>query len=347
MKKIVFVSGRLGGGGSERVLTLIANSLRTVGYDVTILTFFYNELEANNYNNQCPVVSIEYSNSIDQVFKIRKEIKAINPDVVIAFEYYIAIKVVFACLGLNIKTIVSERNNPHMIDHMRLKKILRDISYKKADVLVCQTNDAKSYFYEKGVKSIKVIPNPIKDNLPIWNVECVNKSVINYCRLEEQKNLELLINSFADVHKQFPDFSLHIYGEGTLKEKLELLIKTLSLDNCTFIHPFTKNIHEIVSKSYMFVSSSDFEGLSNSLLESLAIGIPVVTTDCPIGGARMVIEDGVNGLLTEVGNKDMMVDKMKKLIVDVDFAIKLSKNELEIRDKLSLKAITDMWIGTL
>lgn len=346
MKKIVFVSGRLGGGGSERVLTLIANALRSLGYNVTILTFFYNELELNNYNNQCKVVSIEYSNKIDQIIKIRKEIKAINPDVVIAFEYYIAIKVIFACLGLSTRTIVSERNNPHMIDHMHLKKILRDYSYKKADILVCQTDDAKNYFYKKGIKNIKVIPNPIKDNLPVWNHHA-NKSIINYCRLEEQKNLQLLIKSFAEVHKEFPDFSLNIYGEGSLKDELEILIHKLSLENCVYINPFTKDIHKIVSNSYMFVSSSNFEGLSNSLLESLAIGIPVITTDCPIGGAKMVIEDGVNGLLTEVGNKEMMVRKIKQLILNNDYAINLSKNELKIREKLSLKEVTNMWIDIL
>lgn len=343
MKKIVFISGRLGGGGSERVLTLIANALRKLGHDVTILTFFFDKSDVNNYNNQCPVISIEYSNSIDQMSKMRKKIKAINPDIVIAFEYYIAIKAIFACEGLKIKTIVSERNDPHMIDHLKIKKLLRNIAYKKADILVCQTNDAKKYFCDKGIENIEVILNPIKDNLPLWSAENANNTIVNYCRLEEQKNLPLLINSFNQVRKQFPQFSLHIYGEGTLRNELQLLIDSLSLDKYVFIHPFTKNIHEIVSKSYMFVSSSNYEGLSNSLLESLAIGIPVISTDCPIGGAKMVIENGVNGILTEVGNEEMMATKMKELITNLDFVINLSKNEQKIREKISLESITEMW----
>ena len=68
----------------------------------------------------------------------------------------------------------------------------------------------------------------------------------------------------------------------------------------------------------MFVSSSDFEGISNSMLEALGMGLPVVVTDCPVGGARMVIKSGENGILVPVGDTQAMYEAMRSVLKDPD-----------------------------
>ncbi|KAA2318184.1 glycosyltransferase, partial [Bacteroides caccae] len=95
------------------------------------------------------------------------------------------------------------------------------------------------------------------------------------------------------------------------------------------------------------VSTSDFEGLSNSMLEALSMGLPTICTDCPCGGARMVIEDGVNGFLIPVNNQKSLVDKMLLIAGSSELTIKLSNNALKINNKLNVDNICKQWISLL
>lgn len=93
----------------------------------------------------------------------------------------------------------------------------------------------------------------------------------------------------------------------------------------------------------MFVSSSSFEGLSNSMLEAMAIGLPTICTDCPCGGARMIIINGVNGILVPNGDKDALAQAMAQVADDSKLAAYLSKNAMKIREDLSIKKIARLW----
>ena len=94
----------------------------------------------------------------------------------------------------------------------------------------------------------------------------------------------------------------------------------------------------------MFVSSSDYEGMSNSMLEAMAMGLPCVCTDCPAGGARAVIKDGENGLLTPVGDSHALYLAMKKIAENPGLANKLSQNSVKIRNKQSVDKIIKKWM---
>lgn len=339
MKNVTFVSGRLGGGGSERVLTLIANQMRRDGYNVSIIAFGQMD---KAYDNECPVTILKFTNDFNQIAALRKEIKKQVSDVVIAFEYYVGMKTVLATRGLGIKVIVSERNDPHKLDAQPLKKFLRNLLYGWANAIVCQTDDAKAYFSSRIQKKATVICNPVKNGLPHWSGE-KSHTIINYCKLEKQKNLPLLIDSFGLIKDKYPDWNLEIYGEGSEKQKLLDLIESKGLQDSVKIYSFAENIHEIAATKYMFVSSSDFEGISNSMLEAMAMGMPVICTDCPIGGAKMVIENGRNGLLVNTGNKAELASAMDSLICDYDMTIKMAENAKKIRDRYALPSITKEW----
>ena len=252
------------------------------------------------------------------------------------------LKTVLATRGLGIKVVVSERNDPHKLDAQPLKKYLRNLLYGWANTIVCQTDDAKTYFSNRIQKKAVVICNPIKNGLPLWSGE-QSHTIINYCKLEKQKNLPLLIDSFGVIKDKYPDWSLEIYGEGSEKQKLIDLIKSKGLQESVKIYPFAENIHEIAATKYMFVSSSDFEGISNSMLEAMAIGMPVVCTDCPIGGAKMVIENGRNGLLVDTGNKTELANAMDYLICNYTNAKILADEAKKIREKYTLSSIAIEW----
>ena len=93
----------------------------------------------------------------------------------------------------------------------------------------------------------------------------------------------------------------------------------------------------------MYVSSSDYEGQSNSMLEAMAIGLPCICTDCPSGGARAVINPGINGLLVPVGNTDKLADAMRDMLLYPEEACSMGINASKIRDKRSPELIAQEW----
>ena len=112
----------------------------------------------------------------------------------------------------------------------------------------------------------------------------------------------MLIRAFAKIASKYPDYTLFIYGEGPLRRDLEILIKTLHLGNQVFLQGFKKNIHEFISDAEFFILSSDFEGLSNALLEAMCMGIPCITTN--VSGIDEVIHDKINGVLVSPGDEE-------------------------------------------
>ena len=193
---------------------------------------------------------------------------------------------------------------------------------------------------KKGI----IIPNPINGNLPERYVGERRKAIVAACRLHPQKNLPMLIEAFYLIHKSYPEYILEIYGQGAEKEKIENLAKKLGIEDRIYMPGFIDNILDKINSAAMYVSSSDYEGISNSMLEALALGVPSVVTDCPVGGARMMINDGENGILVPVGDATKFAQSMDRILRDKEFAEKLSTNAYRIREKLPLKAIAQEWL---
>ena len=159
-----------------------------------------------------------------------------------------------------------------------------------------------------------------------------------------------MAHAFALLHKEYPEYCLRIIGdtlneEGVLVQKeLEKDIQRLGIQECVEFLPFSKYVHEEILKDGMYVNSSDYEGMSNAMLEAMAIGLPVLCTDCPIGGARAIIEDEKNGLLVPVGDVDRLYQAMKQIVEDKELADRLSSNAVLIREELSLENIAKKWM---
>lgn len=343
MKKILFVTNSLWNGGAQRVLLLLARGFADKAYDVKIISV--NKV-AKSYDDS---LIVEFLGELgktpsrkEKINGMRRAIKNYRPEVVISFEYFLNMETIIATRGLKVKVIVSERNDPAQQKDREFLNFMRNFLYKRADVLVCQTPDAKLYFPKKVQKHTVVIPNPIKSGLPLWH-GAESDTIINFCRLEKQKNLRLLIDAFLLLHNNYPDSKLAIYGDGKERDNLIDYIAANNLSECVFIHWAIKEIHHIASSCRMFVSSSDYEGLSNSMLEAMAMGMPVICTDCPCGGARMVINDGENGLLVPVGDKESLYRAMKSVWEDRAFAVRLSNNAKKIVRELSEERILEKW----
>ena len=97
----------------------------------------------------------------------------------------------------------------------------------------------------------------------------------------------------------------------------------------------------------MYVLSSDYEGISNSLLEAMAIGLPVIATDCPCGGCRLCIENEKNGLLVPVGDDKAMAEAMGRIAAEPKKADSMGKTASKIAERFSIRHISGEWIALI
>lgn len=248
------------------------------------------------------------------------------------------------------KLIISERGDPCQSLGTRTTMSFVRNEFQKADKFVFQSPDVQKWYEENtGVRGT-VIFNPIKADLPEHFTGERRKAIVNFCRIAKEKNLLLLLDAFDKFSEAFPDYELHIYGDALSESDIryyenavEKKNSLVSKDKIRFF-PARKDIHNVIRDYSMFVSSSDFEGMSNSMLEAMALGLPCVCTDCPAGGARAVIKDGENGLLVPVNDAVALADAMCRVVSVDGLAEKLTRNSVKVCEEQALEKIIDKWM---
>lgn len=350
-EKIIFVSISMRGGGTERVISLLANHWVNNGKAVDIMMIGDNAVEYE-LDERVNVYSVSEATGgslwgrIKRLLQMRKIFLENAKAVVIAMGTVSAMFTSVALMGLRRNFILSERNDPNRLNHRPIKgyeKFIRNILYKKANHIVFQTHMAEECFNGSLRKKGTIILNPLNISSIAEEVNVREHSIITAGRLTKQKNHELLIDAFEEFGKTCEDYKLYIYGKGELEENIRQYIAKKGLDSKAFVMGFADNIHQIFQKGGIYVSSSDWEGISNSLAEAMACRIPVVATNCPMGGSAMLIKSGENGVLIEPGDKDALVKALLRLASDKDYYDGISKAGGNITDRLAVAKIAEEW----
>lgn len=320
MKKIDIITKAMTSGGAERVIAQLANYFVMRGICCRIITTDDREVmyPLNEKVKVVPIGEKSDNKVIDRVQRykaIRKLVLLEKPDVVLSMPEDTGIYVILALLGTGIPVYVSERNNPWVMPDVKVTRFLRKVAYPFATGLIFQTEMAKSFFSPKLQKKGIVLQNPVDAaRIPEPYAGKREKRFVAVGRLEPQKNFPLLIKAFAEFNKEEPDYKLTIYGEGRERGKLENLIKDLGLQNNIELPGRDKDVLNKINSAAAFILSSDYEGMPNALIESMCMGMPIISTDCPSGGPRELICDGKNGLLVRVNDINGMTDAMKKIV---------------------------------
>lgn len=306
--KILFYISTIRGGGAARVMVNIANGLLEKGYDICFVTNFPadHEYKLSDKIKRISLEKTEYRGNvifknIGRIIGLRKIIKKEKPVVSVAFMGENNFRLIVASAGLPTKTVVSVRNDPNREYSRKGTKELANLLYSKADGVVFQTKDAQAFFKQKIQKKSKIIFNQVDEKFFNENYE-IGEYIVACGRLSKQKNYPVMLKAFAEVLKERPHEQLRIYGEGELKDELIMLTRNLGISESVHFMGFSMSMNEVYKNAKLLVMTSDYEGMPNAVLEALASSVPVVSTDCPCGGPKMVIRDEINGYLVPVGD---------------------------------------------
>jgi len=361
-RRILFVSPSLAGGGAERNIVWLANYFAENSTDCALVSISGESADAYQLDSRVNRVALSLDTetrsffhsvaaNIDRYRQLRKSIKAFQPDIVVSFVTSANVISVFAARSLSIPVIVSERNYPPAMRLRSYWKWLRRHTYRLSDVVVSQTELGAQWLRQNtSSKKVLVVPNPVihpvistaPTLLPNDYVNENVKVLLAVGNASRQKGFDILVHAFGKVSDQFNDWCLVIIGDGT-PQALKELIADQQLHKKIIVPGRAGNMAAWYSRADVFVLSSRYEGFPNVLLEAMASGVPVVSTDCNTGPAD-IIDSGVNGLLTPTEDPDAMAAALEKLMSDEILRLKLGSSAKEVQQRFSPQSIYSCWI---
>ncbi|WP_186431542.1 glycosyltransferase [Clostridium sp. BSD9I1] len=329
-ERIDIIINVLHGGGAEKVCVNLSNKLIEKKYDVRLIVMDLSDAVYKDYlDKNIKVIHLNKKSIKKSIRSILTYLIREKPKRILTFNYSFAIILVilrkifhleFQIIARNMNTL-SKQGNRSRIAEFLIKRL-----YKNVDLLISQSqNMAEDLIKNYGFagNQIKVINNPIsliiEEKVKSLNYSKKmpknNKEVLYMGRLVPQKGLEFLLSAFNMCLKIKSDLKLKIVGEGPLRKELEKKAKELGISDRVIFKNFTHDVVECYKDASVTVLSSYYEGFPNVLIESIAVGTPIVAFDCP-SGPREIIENGINGFLVEYQNIE---DLCKKILMALDY----------------------------
>lgn len=353
-RRVTFVLPALGAGGSEHVVSMLANRLTHSGVPSSIITFEqpgtqpYYPLVPGVLHRQLGLPPgsngglRRYGDSISRISRLRAAFRQDRPALVVAFLTRTNILSVLAATGLDIPVIVSERNNPEVQDPGAAWNLLRRFTYPRAHGLITMTRGALEHFPPAMRRRGWVIPN-----MADWTIQrdihqAGPKVFTAVGRLVPQKGFDLLIDAFAAVADAHPDWILRIWGEGPDRAALEQQVARRGMNGRIELPGISDGPGSWIKSADAFVLSSRFEGWGLVLGEAMAAGLPAVSFNCHWGPAEM-IADGQDGLLVPPDDPAALGAAMARLMGDADLRARFGKAAAASMQRFAPEHVLKNW----
>jgi glycosyltransferase involved in cell wall biosynthesis len=362
--RILIFTHSLAGGGAERVAANMANYWDEKGWRVTVVTLAGLEKDFYSLNSSVhritlnqdqessnPIVGL-YRNLV-RVISLRTILKQERPSIALSLMWSCNILLALASYGLKgLTTIGSEHTHPPKARASFIWRGLRKWSYGGLSAVTALTTQTAIWIKENTTaRHVVVIQNAIK--WPIPKSEPIvlpadkgflpeHKVILAVGRLVKLKQIDALIEAFSGVSSNCPDWRLAIVGDGPEREALEKLITEKALQDKIALVGLAGNVGDWYGVADIYVMTSVYEGLPNTLIEALSYGVPAISFDCD-SGPREIIRHGIDGFLVPPNDVVSLTAKLDELIRNYDLRDQLSTKAKEARDRFSLERVSEEW----
>lgn len=342
--KILFTIPTLQAGGAERVLVNLLNYWAS-REDLELVLLVHEGKNSKPFYPIDPKIRILYTGhwrgwkKLFLFFSTYHYIRKIKPDIVIGFILWNYIITAIASRIARIPCIVAERSSLHVVQNFFVKWI-RGFACQVADCIVVQTERAKTMILKSFREKTSVIYNPLVISIQKINYKATH--IVAAGRLSKEKEFDILIKAFAVLVKDYPQWTLTIWGEGPTRASLEKLIFSKRLETSVFLPAFTGQLFNELSKASIFALSSRFEGMPNALAEAMGLGLAVVSTDC-LTGPRELIDDKKDGFLVPVGDIEELAKALKRLMDDESLRKDFGQRAAKKMKRYNIKTIAALW----
>lgn len=355
-KKILLLIHSNSFGGAEKILFWLAEKLCSNDNRVTIINLMESDNGTNYKREVSPSISIltpsgrkRIKHLNELVFTI-KTIKKYKPDIVLSFT-----RLPNAVAGVSgwlthTPTIISERSDPRVWYNSMLVAFLMKRASELAQLCVFQTEGAQAVASKIWEKKSTVIANPIflPDDFVRDSKSFRNKTVVSLGRFENyQKRYDVLLDGFKIFHDKHPEYRLRLFGTGPDENQIKVWVHEKKLDDIVQFMGLSLNPFKDLKHDGIFTITSDFEGIPNSLLEAMSIGLPVVATDCEPGGARMLIQNNFNGLIVPKNDSAALAEALGRFADDEVFAESCASNAKDVINRFGEEKIFADWISAM
>ena len=348
-EKILFVTHKLNIGGAAKMMKYAATIAKKTFSQVSMVSI-NDSTRVKDVPGEISVISMGINPKprvlwqICAVWKLRNFLKNDDSKYVCTFVTQVALITKVAAVGLNKVIISAERSDPYTLS--KLWKLVAKWIFRNSDYSLFQLPDARDFYELKDLARSFVIPNPILHNRSSATPNFGNrkKTIVSAGRFVKEKRFEVLIEAFAIVHKKYPSYRLVIYGSGPFLNKYNLQVSRLGIKDSVDFQGYVDNFESVVRDEGIFVLSSLFEGIPNTLIEAMSVGTPCVATNCTPGGPKMLTENGKNGILIPVNDPIIMAQAIMYLLDNPHEYEKYSRNAVRVCEMLKEEKIQNMWL---
>ena len=357
-KKITFFLTSLVGGGAENVCVNLANGMSHKGWEIDLVVLNLNNADyLNRLSSKVKLNVLNVNHVSFSILQIAKYLIKNPPKKVLVFNYELTVALLFVRIFFFQKFKIIARNNT-TLSQVRLKlrnkkstvlRWLMNIIYFKVDHVINQCKSMEEDIlsvYPRLKGKTNYIFNPVNFEVEQFsNAEKIIEKenfILFVGRLEKEKGVHFCINAFSKLIQYHPNLRLKIIGKGSQEDDLKDLAKKLNIYNKIDFDGFSNNLINEYCKAKVLILTSFFEGFPNVLLESITLGTPVVSFNCPSGPSE-IIKDGINGYLVSHLSLDDLILKIK-LALDTNFNSLVVK---ETADQFNNEKILSEYINIL
>lgn len=359
LRVLLFIHS-LHGGGAERVAADLSAHWAGMGREVMVVT--QASADGDVYTLH-PKVRREvlhtageggglrgiWSN-VQRVRALRRVIKAFRPDIVLGMMTTASVLSVLASTGLACRVIATEHTHPPSQTLSGFWRRLRRLTYPRAARVVALTRGTALWIEQHVPGSrLAVIPNPVHWPLPKGEPVLAPASndgrrrLLAVGRLHADKGFDLLLQAYARLAPSHPDWDLVILGEGGERRALQAQVREAGLQDRVSLPGRAGNVGDWYQSADLYVLTSRFEGLSNTLLESMASGLAAVAFDCDTG-PREIVREGVDGVLVRPnGDVDALCRELGAVMGDEAARLRMAEAATAVRERFSAERVLGLW----